>query len=79
MTDLPSTESESQSAAGALDGGKYVYCIIRSDRNREFGAIGIGGGQTVFTVAFQDLAAVVSDTPSSSMIRRAKTCWRMSL
>src|SRR6187399_637125 len=45
------------------DGGKYVYCIIRSDRQREFGSIGIGGGQNVFTVAYQDLAAVVSDTP----------------
>ena len=48
---------------GTPDGGKYVYCIIRSERQREFGAIGIGGGQRVFTVAFQDLAAVVSDTP----------------
>src|SRR6478672_122649 len=47
----------------AFDGGKYVYCIVRSDRSRDFGAIGIGGGQKVFTVAFQDLAAVVSDTP----------------
>ena len=46
-----------------VDGGKYVYCIVRSDRQRDFGAIGIGGGQRVFTVAFKDLAAVVSDTP----------------
>src|SRR6185437_10557504 len=45
-----------------VDGGKYVYCIVRTDRQREFGAIGIGGGQRVFTVSFQDLAAVVSDT-----------------
>jgi hypothetical protein len=52
-------ENEAQSP----EGGKYVYCIIRSDRQRDFGAIGIGGGQTVFTVAYQDLAAVVSDTP----------------
>src|ERR1700753_1033145 len=46
-----------------LEGGKYVYCIVRSDRQRDFGTIGIGGGQRVFTVAFNDLAAVVSDTP----------------
>src|SRR5579885_784424 len=45
------------------EGGKYVYCIVRSDRQRDFGSIGIGGGQRVFTVAYQDLAAVVSDTP----------------
>src|SRR3954468_1586971 len=50
-------------SAPSTDGGKYVYCIVRSERQRDFGAIGIGGGQKVFTVAFQDLAAVVSDTP----------------
>ena len=55
---------ESPPVLGAgIDGGKYVYCIVRSERQRDFGAIGIGGGQRVFTVAFQDLAAVVSDTP----------------
>ena len=60
MLESPSVESNPQPGA---DGGKYVYCIVRSDRQRDFGAIGIGGGQRVFTVAFQDLAAVVSDTP----------------
>src|SRR5437764_7288479 len=62
MTDLPLAESDIQSAA-TTDGGKYVYCIIRSDRGRDFGSIGIGAGQRVFTVAYKDLAAVVSDTP----------------
>src|SRR5919201_2080813 len=50
-------------AHAPVEGGKYVYCIIRSERQKDFGGIGIGGGQKVFTVAFQDLAAVVSDTP----------------
>jgi hypothetical protein len=63
MSDTPLIENESQSPTGSVDGGKYVYCIIRSDRQREFGSIGIGGGQRVFTVAYRDLAAVVSDTP----------------
>jgi hypothetical protein len=58
-----STETETQSQAASIEGGKYVYCIIRSDRHREFGSVGIGGGQRVFTVAYQNLAAVVSDTP----------------
>src|SRR5215211_5369912 len=62
MTELP-LATELDPHASQLDGGKYVYCIIRSDRQRDFGAIGIGGGQNVFTVAFKDLAAVVSDTP----------------
>jgi len=43
--------------------GKYVYCIIRNDRSREFGEIGIGSGARVYTVSHKDLAAVVSDTP----------------
>ena len=66
MADLQLNSSEGVSPTGpggGLEGGKYVYCIIRSDRQREFGTIGIGGGQQVYTVAFNDLAAVVSDTP----------------
>ena len=44
--------------------GKYVYCIIHTDEPLQFGAIGIGSPPTeVGTVNFQDVAAVVSDTP----------------
>jgi hypothetical protein len=44
--------------------GKYVYCVIKTPEGREFGPIGIGeGGNRVYTVHYQDLAAVVSDTP----------------
>jgi hypothetical protein len=52
-----------EGTAAPVEGGKYVYCIIRSDRQREFGGIGIGGNQRVYTVHHNDLAAVVSDTP----------------
>jgi hypothetical protein len=46
------------------DAGKYVYCIIKSQDEREFGPIGIGeAAGRVYTVHHQDLAAVVSDTP----------------
>jgi hypothetical protein len=49
---------------GMPDGGKYVYCIIRQGKPREFGNIGIGeGANRVYTVHHKDLAAVVSDTP----------------
>src|SRR6478609_5398542 len=60
---LESQSVDTSTPPTGLDGGKYVYCIVRSDRQRDFGSIGIGGGQRVFTVAFKDLAAVVSDTP----------------
>jgi hypothetical protein len=50
--------------AAILEEGKYVYCIIKSPRPREFGQIGIGEGtNSVYTVHFGGLAAVVSDTP----------------
>jgi hypothetical protein len=57
------SDADAQPVSSPLEGGKYVYCIIRSDRPREFGSIGIGGGQRVYTVGFDNLAAVVSDTP----------------
>jgi hypothetical protein len=44
--------------------GMYVYCIIRSRNSRRFGPIGIGiEPADVETIPYQDIAAVVSDTP----------------
>src|SRR5438270_1346279 len=60
---MQETQATEATPSSGLEGGKYVYCIVRSDRQRDFGTIGIGGGQRVFTVAYNDLAAVVSDTP----------------
>lgn len=43
--------------------GKYVYCIIKSERPLAFGALGIGTEPAqVQTVIYRDLAAVVSST-----------------
>jgi len=53
--------SEPDPAERAGD-GKYVYCIVRLDRSRELGEIGIGGGARVYSVTHDGLAAVVSDT-----------------
>jgi hypothetical protein len=51
-------------AIDSVEQGKYVYCIIKCPKPREFGTIGIGGeNQRVFTVHHGELAAVVSDTP----------------
>jgi len=44
--------------------GKYVYCVIRSPKPRQFATLGIGErGDIVHTVHFDNLAAVVSDSP----------------
>src|SRR4051812_17530296 len=58
-----SAESAAAAAEPTPVNGKYVYCIIRNDRSREFGEIGIGSASRVYTVSHKDLAAVVSDTP----------------
>lgn len=56
-------EQPSVPEAGAGEGGRYVYGILRSKEQMNFGKIGIGGaGEPVYTVSYQDIAAVVSKT-----------------
>ena len=44
--------------------GKYIYGIIKANQKRDFGPIGIGGrGDVVYTLCYQDLAAIVSSSP----------------
>jgi len=44
--------------------GKYVYCIIKSERPLRFGPLGLGAEPAdVHTVHYRDIAAVVSNTP----------------
>jgi len=44
--------------------GIYIYCIIASTEARSFGPLGIGDrGDEVHTISFDDIAAVVSDSP----------------
>lgn len=43
---------------------QYLYCVIRSSEPQQFNNLGIGGrGDIVYTVQYEDLAAVVSDSP----------------
>jgi len=44
--------------------GKYIYCIIPSSTPVNFGSIGIGEqGDAVYTINYEDIAAVVSNSP----------------
>lgn len=44
--------------------GKYIYCIIATEYDCNFGAIGVGGrGDLVTTIGFDGLCMVVSDHP----------------
>ncbi len=55
--------SASATEAAAGEGGRYVYGIIEAREQTNFGKIGIGGaGEMVYTVKYQDIAAVVSKT-----------------
>ncbi|MBI5242775.1 MAG: GvpL/GvpF family gas vesicle protein [Elusimicrobia bacterium] len=47
--------------------GRYIYCIIGSGRPQTFGPLGIGGrGDQLYTITFDGIAAVVSDSPIKS-------------
>ncbi len=44
--------------------GRYIYCIIGIGESKTFGHLGIGGrNDLLYTVCFDNLAAVVSDSP----------------
>src|SRR5256714_4155323 len=59
-----SAELEQAPPAEATAEGKYIYCIIETAEPRSFGPVGIGGrGDDVYTVQYDELAAVVSNTP----------------
>jgi hypothetical protein len=58
------TRSAGETVAEERHEGKYVYCIIKSERPLSFGPLGIGSDPaTVQTVLYRDIAAVVSNTP----------------
>jgi hypothetical protein len=42
--------------------GKYIYGIINSNKDETFGAFGITTGEVVYTISYQDISAIVSDT-----------------
>jgi hypothetical protein len=53
-------------AAGSDVGneGKYVYCVVKSEKVLSFGMLGLGAEPAeVHTVHYRDIAAVVSNTP----------------
>jgi hypothetical protein len=64
VRDSSPAASPALEALPSANSGKYVYCIVHSREPLRFGRIGIGAEPAdVHTVNFQDIAAVVSDTP----------------
>jgi len=49
--------------------GKYIYCIICTKQERNFGPIGIGGrGDEVLTIGYEDLSMVVSNHSMTKLV-----------
>ena len=49
--------------------GKYIYCIIATSQERDFGPIGIGArADDVLTVGYNDLSMVVSSHPMTQFV-----------
>lgn len=47
-----------------IEEGKYIYCIIASNESKTFVSTGIGGrGDKVYTICFDDISAIVSNSP----------------
>jgi hypothetical protein len=48
----------------------YIYCVIPTNGEREFGKIGIGGpDDQVYSIEYKDIAAVVSNPPQEEFER----------
>lgn len=48
--------------------GKYIYCIIGAEQERNFGPLGIGArGDEVLTIGYEDLSMVISSFPFSKL------------
>jgi hypothetical protein len=55
---------DTKAAADDANEGKYVYCVIKSERPLSFGLLGIGPEPAeVHTVHYRGIAAIVSNTP----------------
>src|SRR3990172_5601052 len=49
--------------------GKYIYCIIGTKQERNFGPIGIGSrGDEVLTIGYDELSMVVSSHPMTKFV-----------
>lgn len=52
-----------------VEEGKYIYCIIETKSERNFGPIGLGGrGDEVTTLSHRDLSMVISNSPMTKYV-----------
>jgi len=54
---------------GLMEEGKYIYCIIETKIERNFGPIGIGErGDEVSTIGYRNLSIVISNSPMTKYV-----------
>lgn len=67
MSDVSMVQQECKSRDAmrvTREEGKYIYCIIGTKEKKSFGPLGIGGrGDELHTICFNDIGAVVSNSP----------------
>ena len=64
QTTVKASRPGASGPADDVNEGKYVYCVIKSERPLSFGLLGIGPDPAeVHTVHYRDIAAIVSNTP----------------
>ncbi|MEW6685002.1 MAG: GvpL/GvpF family gas vesicle protein [Candidatus Edwardsbacteria bacterium] len=57
-----------------MEEGRYLYGLIKEKERKSFGLCGINDGEEVYTVAHQDIACVISNSPVqdySSMLKES--------
>jgi hypothetical protein len=60
----PAAKLTREAGGESVNEGRYVYCVIQSEKALSFGLLGIGPESSeVHTVLYRDIAAVVSNTP----------------
>ena len=61
---VTSEEEKVKITPNTLEDGKYLYCIIDNNENKNFGKIGINGDE-VYTMPYQNIGAVIHDCKTS--------------
>jgi hypothetical protein len=47
--------------------GQYIYCVVETEQERNYGPIGVGArGDEVLTIGYDDLSMVVSNCPATA-------------
>lgn len=55
-------------------GGKYLYCLIETRRDKSFMDSGLVGKYTVYTIRYRDIAAVTSDVGEDVIKATTEDC-----